>query len=111
GVLMNSYSKQIIAIGNATSATSGLTDVTTTASYNNVLTNATGNALIGCFDYCGKIALYVVNYDYANAGDVTLTFNSAKNITKIDNAVTTETSASTLTLNMEAGEGILLVIE
>lgn len=113
-VLMKSYNDQIIALGSdAQSATSGLTDVTNTASYNSVLTGATasGNALIGCFDYCGKTALYVVNYDYDNVGTVTLTFDAAKAITQIDNAATTKTNASILTLNMAAGEGILLVIE
>ena len=113
-VLMKSSSEQIIALGSdAKSATSGLTDVTTSTSYNNVLTSATasGNALIGCFNYCGKTAFYVVNYDYDNPGTVTLNFNGTKSITQIDNAVTTETSASSMTLSMEAGEGILLVIE
>lgn len=113
-VLMKSSSKQIIALGsNAQNATNGLTDVTNTTSYNSVLTSAaaSGNALIGCFDYCGKTALYVVNYDYDNAGTVTLNFNGSKNLTQIKNAVPTETSSSSLTLNMEAGEGILLVIE
>ena len=111
GVLMDSYSKQIIAIGSAQSDTSGVDGVTTTASYNNVLTNATGNALIGCFDYKGKTALYVVNYDYDAAGTVTLTFNGTQNITMIEDAVASETSASSLSLSMEAGEGILLVLE
>ena len=82
----------------------------TSASYNE-LTSASGNALIGCFDYKGKTALYVVNYDYSNSGDVTLTFNGTKNITKIENAKETTTTVSSITLNMTAGEGILLVIE
>lgn len=109
-ILMNSYNKQIIAIGSAQSDASGANGVTTTVSYNE-LTGATGNALIGCFDYKGKTALYVVNYDYDNEGTVTLTFNGTQNITKIEDAVATETSASSLSLSMEAGEGILLVLE
>lgn len=108
-VLMNSYNEQVIALGNAQNTTSGLKDVVTSASYKE-LTNASGNALIGCFNYKGKTALYVVNYDYSNSGDVTLNFNGTCNITKIENAKEEATSASSITLNMTAGEGILLVI-
>ncbi len=112
-ILMNSYNEKIIAIGSAVDDASGANGVTTTVSYND-LTGATGNALIGCFNYEGKTALYVVNYDYDTAGTVILTFSSDKNITMIKNAETTEvaTSNKQLTLsNMTAGEGILLVIE
>ena len=111
-ILMNSYNEKIIAIGSAVSDTSEANGVVTTVSYNE-LAGATGNALIGCFNYQGKTALYVVNYDYDNAGTVTLKFSSDKSITKIENAETTKltTSNKQLALSMEAGEGILLVIE
>lgn len=116
-VLMNSYSEQIIASGSAQSTTSGLTDVTTDASYG-VLKTVSGDALVGYFDYCGKTALYVVNYqmfegEATTTQNVTLSFDSAHNITKIENAETTKISENTdtLTLTMEPGEGILLVIE
>lgn len=115
GVLMDSYSTQIIALGDAATATKDLTSmgVTTSAAYEE-LTSVTDGAdvLIGCFDYKGKTALYVVNYNYdAKQEGIELTFTGTYDITKIENAVTTEESASSLTLDMEAGEGILLVIE
>lgn len=69
------------------------------------------NALVGCFDYDGKKALYVVNYDMANDQSMTLTFKDTVQIEKVQQAKTSYTSAQSITLDMEAGEGILLVIQ
>lgn len=110
-VLMKSVNEQVIAIGTARNDMSGISCVTKTATYNNVLTDATGNALIGCFNYCGKTALYVVNYDYDNAGTVTLTFDTNRDIAISQNAETTKATTNSVTLSMAAGEGVLLVIE
>ena len=115
GVLMDSYSTQIIALGDAATATEDLTNmgVTTSATYEELQSVTDGaDVLIGCFDYKGKTALYVVNYNYnAEQNDIVLTFNGTQSITKIENAVTSKESASSVELNMTAGEGILLVIE
>lgn len=114
GVLMNSYSTQIIALGDAATATSALTDmgVTTTVAYKE-LESVTDDAdvLIGCFDYKGKTALYVVNYNYGATQKVALKFTGTYDITKIENAVSSKESAASIELDMTAGEGILLVIE
>lgn len=117
-VLMNSYNDQIIALGNASNNLSVLIndptmDVTNVASYKKLTgVSAGANVLIGCFDYKGKTALYVVNYDYnAEQNGITLNFDGTSNITKYENATETKTTGSSITLNMAAGEGILLVIE
>ena len=117
-ILMNSYNEQIIALGDAATDTSDLIsdtnmDVTNSASYKKLTSVSDGaNVLIGCFDYKGKTALYVVNYDYdAEQNGITLNFEGTSNITKYENATETNETASSITLNMTAGEGILLVIE
>ena len=70
-----------------------------------------GNAMIGCFDYQGKTALYVVNYSMESQQNMKLTFDTAHNMTIIQNAKTSSGNMSELTLDMAAGEGVLLVLE
>ena len=117
-ILMNSYNEQIIALGDAATDTKDLIndtnmDVKKSASYKKLTSVSDGaNVLIGCFDYKGKTALYVVNYNYnAEQNGIILNFDGKSNITKYENATETKTTGSSITLNMAAGEGILLVIE
>ncbi|MBQ2986244.1 MAG: hypothetical protein IJE23_02040 [Tyzzerella sp.] len=117
-ILMNSYNEKVIALGTAATDTEDLIndskmDVTSAKSYKK-LTGVSDNAnvLIGCFDYKGKTALYVVNYNYDSAqNDIVLQFDGTSNITMYKNATETKTTGSSVELDMAAGEGILLVIE
>ena len=70
-----------------------------------------GDAFVGCFNYNGKTALYVVNYSMEYAQYITLHFNEAQNIRMIQNCETSYVNAKNLTLDIATGEGILLVIE
>ena len=111
-ILMNAYNERIIAIGSATNDISGVDGVVTSTAYKKLQSASGDEALIGCFDYKGKTALYVVNYDYNNAGTVRLQFTGEYNVTMIKNAEESTTKAQEITLtNMEPGEGVLLVIE
>lgn len=67
--------------------------------------------MIGCFNYNGKTALYVVNYDMEYAQKITLNLNAKHNITVTQAAETSYVKTNSLTLDMAAGEGVLLVIE
>ena len=67
--------------------------------------------MIGCFNYQGKTALYVVNYDYEYAQDITLHFNEKQNVTVVYDAETSHVSAKDLTLPMQAGHGALIVFD
>lgn len=117
-ILMNSYNEKVIALGTAATDTQDLIkdskmDVTSEGSYKK-LTGVSNNAnvLIGCFNYKGKTALYVVNYNYDSAqNDIVLNFDGTSNITMYKNATETKTTGSSVKLDMAAGEGILLVIE
>ena len=117
-VLMNSVNKGVIASGtNATTATSGLSAILSSsdyATYKLKSDSISGDMLIGCFDYQGKTALYVVNYNMTESGsqNIVLNFTGNYDVKAIQNAETTEyEDLSTLTLSMAAGEGVLLVLE
>lgn len=75
------------------------------------LKNVTGDAMVGCFNYQGKTALYVANYDQEYAQDIELTFQDTYNVTVIQDAETSYVSADALTLKMLAGDGVLLIFE
>lgn len=69
------------------------------------------DAMIGCFNYNGNTALYVVNYNQKYAQRITLDFDAKHNITITQSADTAYVRGDSLTLDMAAGEGVLLVIE
>ena len=74
---------------------------------------ATNGAVIGVFEYQGKTAFYVVNYDYDNAQDITITFDESQNYsvisTQLKEAVT-ETSGNSCKLSLEAGGAAMVTI-
>lgn len=75
------------------------------------LKSVSGEAMVGCFNYQGKTALYVANYDKEYAQDIELDFQDTYNVTVIQDAETSYVNASELTLKMRAGDGALLIFE
>ena len=75
------------------------------------LTDVSGEALIGCFNFQGKTALYVVNYSYDYAQKIGLSFAKECNIKVIQDAATTYVKGDNLILDMSAGDGALIVFE
>ena len=75
------------------------------------LASITGDAIVGCFNYQGKTALYVVNYDTEYAQKIPLTFQDTYNIKVVQDAKESYVKADQLTLDMKAGDGVLLVFE
>lgn len=69
------------------------------------------DVMVGCFNYNGKTALYVVNYSYEYAQHVTLNFDQQHNITVTQLAEKSYVNTDSLTLDMAAGEGVLVIIE
>ena len=110
-ILMNSVNKGMIVSGTtATKETKRLTCILEDGSFNQ-LKSVEGEALVGCFNYNGKTALYVVNYSDECAQNVTLHFNGSQNLDVIQKAETSYVNAKNLTLKMTAGEGVLIVVE
>lgn len=108
-VLMNAANEGVIASGTAENDIGGRPEAIAAGSYRE-LTGVSGNAVVGCFDYRGGTALYVVNYSMENKGKVTLTFadNYAYDVTQRINTVSV--TGNEITLTLEAGEGALVVL-
>lgn len=75
------------------------------------LKGASGEALIGCFNYQGKTALYVVNYDMEYAQKINLDFVKNCNVTVIQDAKESNISGNNLELTLSAGNSALVVFE
>ena len=75
------------------------------------MTEVAGDSLIGCFNYKGKSAFYVVNYDTEYAQKISLKLTEKYNLSVTQGAKTTFISTDALELTMAAGEGVLVVVE
>ena len=110
-VLMNAVNKGIIVSGDqAVKDTEKTTCIIESGNFNE-LKSVVGDAMVGCFNYNGKTALYVVNYSMEYAQKITLKFDGAQNIKMIQNTKVSYMNAKNLTLDMAAGEGVLVVLE
>ncbi len=75
------------------------------------LNEVTGNALVGCFDYNGKTALYVVNNSITQEGQISLSFDHKYNFEVIQDATSRNENGDSLTLDLGIGEAALVVLE
>ena len=110
-VLMNAAHKGIVVNGERTEKETKYIECKIKSGQFQQLQSLTGEAIVGCFNYQGKTALYVVNNDMEYAQKVTLHLNEACNMRLIQNAESSYVNAKNLTLDMAAGEGVLVVIE
>ncbi len=110
-VLMNSTHKGVIVTGEeANRLAGGLTQTMEGDSWRE-LKSVEGNAMIGCFNYQGKTALYVVNFEEHYAQHVTLNLRGSYNMSITQNAKTTNVNTNELILDLKAGEGVLVVFD
>ncbi len=80
-------------------------------SYKQLTSVSAHHAVIGCFDYNGKTALYVVNNSTTKTGGVNLQFAQSVNGYCIRQGVKQSGfNASSLTLDLGIGEGVLVVL-
>lgn len=112
-ILMNSVNKGVLATGKDSKwATSMCSDKTMLEGSSwRELADVKGDALVGCFNYQGKTALYVVNYSTEYAQNMELSFVDKYNVTVFEEAKASHYNAKELTLDMQPGEGILVVFE
>lgn len=110
-VLMNSVSKGVIATSDAVRSDLGECQFVLDGTSWRELKDVSGEALIGCFNYQGKTALYVVNYDVEYAQKIKLDFLDEYNVTVIQNAERSPHTADKLELVLSAGNGALIVFE
>ena len=111
-VLMNSVNKGVLASGKeARSDISDARGVMMEGTSWRELADIEGNTLVGCFNYQGKTALYVVNYDHEYAQDIKLKFHDKYNMQVTQDGETDYLNTSSLTLKMKAGDGALIVLQ
>lgn len=110
-VLMNAKSKGVIVSGEQAKRDNELSDCILEGTSWRELDTVKGDALIGCFNYQGKTALYVVNYDYEYAQKVTLELYDNCKFSVIQDGEKNSYNGNYLTLDMRAGEGALVVFE
>ena len=88
---------------------------TGTAMLQSVSSNdSTYGALVGCFDYRDTEAFYVMNYDENGnraSQNVTLKFKATYDYRIIKNAKTSFGTGNSVTIEIPAGEGVLIVLE
>lgn len=110
-VLMNSVNKGVIASGK--DANRGMKEnkyLIKDGSFREV-ESVDGDAIVGCFNYKGKTALYVVNYDIEYAQRITLNLNANCNVEITQEAKTNLVNGNTITLELGAGDGALVVFQ
>ena len=113
-VLMNSVNKGVLACGEDASKDMELItdyDVVLEGTSWRELKDVKGDALIGCFNYQGRTALYVVNYSMEYAQKIDLAFQDTYDVTMIQAGKTSDLHGDGITLDLLAGEGVLLVFE
>ena len=110
-VLMNSVNKGVIVTGEeAIADTEGLEMVIKGTSWRE-LQSVEGNTIIGCFNYNGKTALYVVNYEEEYAQKITLNLQDKYNVSVTQSAAVSRVNTDTLKLDLKAGEAALVVFD
>ena len=111
-VLMNSVNKGVIASGKqAVSDTEYAETAMLEGTSWRELASVEGDALIGCFNYQGKTALYVVNYSTEYAQKIDLKFHGKHKVTVVQGAKTNRYESKGITLDMYAGDGVLVVFD
>jgi len=76
---------------------------------------SSGNAIIGCFEYrdTGKYVYYIASNDYSDEGDasVNLTFDKAYNVHTVKGTTSADyANRNSITINVPAGQGVLVVV-
>lgn len=110
-VLMNAVNKGVIVTGEDAIKDTAYFEFLLEGDSWRELQSVEGNTMIGCFNYKGKTALYVTNYEYKYAQKVTLNLQDTYKVSVTQNAETKRLSTDKLTLDMKAGEGALVVFE
>ena len=76
------------------------------------LTSIEGDdCMVGCFDYKGGTALYVVNYSRKQKGNIELNFNNKYRYEVIQRGVSADVVGNYVPLTLDAGEGALIVLK
>lgn len=78
--------------------------------YNELVKISGDDSVIGCFNYNGKTALYVVNYSPKQKSNTTLHFGEQYGYEIIQRGESIKVTGKTIPLQLEAGEGVLITL-
>lgn len=116
-ILMNSDSVDILANENAKSITGisksaygSIKSFSNTKGSTSWLSSNQG-VIIGCFDFGGKEAYYIVNNDREYSTTVTVNFDATHSYTTYNADTTAEGSGSTYSNTLSAGAAVLIVLD
>lgn len=111
GVLMNCAHEGVIFHGKSIVEPGKGKEIITSGKYRQLISVEGDNSIVGCFDYNGGTALYIVNNSVSKNGTVILSFddNYCYEITQKNEQ--TEKIGKTLTLSLDKGEGALVVLK
>lgn len=110
-VLMNSVHKGNIVSGKDAKEDFETFEYTMSSDSWRELKSVQGNTMIGCFNYQGKTALYVVNYEEAFAQKITLDLQDFYNVSITQNAEVSKINTNEIVLDFQPGEGALIVFD
>jgi hypothetical protein len=111
-VLMSATTEKVLAVGDKAKQDTGITE----SSYGELLgITAEGGAVVGVFNYKGKSAYYVVNYDTETTRNQTVTLefsNEVKGFSQqIQGCEKQQHIGNTCTLSLAAGNGALIIVD
>ena len=112
-VLMNAEHLGVLALGKAEEHVTDIKCLLEGTAFRELVSVEADGAgvLVGCFDYRGKTALYVVNYDMYEAQEITLKLDGVHQLLKISGKGTDISSSDCASLVLEKGEAMLFVID
>ena len=107
-ILMNASHEGVIINGESPCLYTG----ETLTSFGKLKSVSGDSALVGCFNYKGQTALFVVNNSLTDhRGEITLSFNGKHTHQVIQRAISAEITESKFTLHLEAGESALVLVK
>ena len=109
-VLMNAKNMGIIVSGEEAKQLVGAHEEVFSNGKFRELQKVSGEALVGCFDYQGGTALYVVNFSKTEKGKVSMSFSDHYGYDVVQRGQSVGVCGKELTLTLEAGEGALVVL-
>jgi len=105
-VLMNSANMGVIPVGDKAGRL--VVGTERLESFRELTDVQAQNAVVGCFDFFGKTALYAVNNSTEYKQEITLNFDGNYGYDVVQRGVSAFVTGNSITLTAEAGEGILI---
>ena len=110
-ILMNANNVGVIFHGESPVTKSTGSEVIAENKFRQLTSVSGSDALIGCFDYCGGTALYVVNNSYENNdARINLFFDGSYGYDVIQRGQSAFVAGNALSLRLDKGEGALVVL-